>query len=121
MRMTIHAALASTLIAVTLLSAQTLPPPPKYTYDVVSIHRSDPTERSSGFGPGAQGGLKARNNTVVGMLAFAYDVRDYQIVGAPGWATTERFEVNLTPDKSEIVLDSNTGRAELEEIGRAHV
>jgi len=37
------------LAAVAILPAQVLPP--TCTYDVVSVRRSDPAERNSGFGP----------------------------------------------------------------------
>src|SRR5215472_2107156 len=97
--------------------AQT-PPPPTYGYEVVTIHKAAPGQTSSGFGPGAQGGLRARNDTVMQLLTFAYDVRDYQFVGVPDWAQTERFEIQLTPDKSEIVVSQDTTPAEFE--GWAH-
>ena len=106
-------AAASAAAAIGLLQAQTLPPP-TYTYEVVSVHRSDPAERNSGFGPGAQGGLRARNNTTMQMLTFAFDARDYQFVGAPNWAQTERFEVNLTPDRTEIIPDATTGLTQIQ-------
>lgn len=96
-----------------ILQAQELPPP-AYGYEVVSIHPAAPGERNSGFGPGAQGGLRARNQTVVGLLEFAYDTHDYQLEGAPGWAKTDRFEISLTPDRSEIVPGPGMARAHLE-------
>jgi len=36
------------------------------------------------------------------LLTFAWKVHDYQIAGAPGWVNSERFDVNFTPDKTEI-------------------
>ena len=105
---------AAPLIAIGLLHAQVLPPPPRYTYEVVSVHRADPNERNSGFSPGAQGGLRARNDTAMQLLTFAYDARDYQFVGVPGWAQSERYNVNLTPDRTEVVLDETTDLPKLE-------
>jgi uncharacterized protein (TIGR03435 family) len=100
-------------IAIGILHAQQLPPP-AYKYEVVSIRPAAPGEMNSGFSPGAQGGLKARNDTAMQLLTFAYDARDYQFVGAPGWARSERFEINLTPDQSEIVLGPDVPRAQIE-------
>ena len=88
-------------IGIGLIRAQTLPPPPDYTYEVVSIHKSSPDQQGSHIGPGAGGGLSARNVTAMQLLTFAYKVRDYQIAGAPGWMTTERFDMTFTPDKTE--------------------
>src|SRR5215472_548283 len=83
--------------------AQT-PPPPSYGYEVVTIHKAAPGQMNSGFGPGAHGGLRARNDTAMQLLTFAYDAHDYQFVGAPDWTQTERFEIELTPEKADIVV-----------------
>ena len=99
--------------ALTALHAQE-PPAPKYKYEVVSIRRADPAEMNSGFSDGVQGGMKARNVTVLEMLGFAYSLRDYQFDSVPGWAKTERFEVSFTPDRSEIVPGNDTPRAAME-------
>jgi bla regulator protein blaR1 len=80
------AALAAVAVplAIGILRAQSLPPPPQYTYEVVSIRPSAPGNPNSRLGPGPQGGLRVENNTIMQLLTFAYDVRDYQFVGAPG-------------------------------------
>ena len=83
------------------LRAQTLPPPPQYTYEVVAIRPSQPGETRSRLGPGPQGGVRALNNTAMQLLTFAYDVREFQFADAPGWVTSSRFDVTLTPDKPE--------------------
>src|SRR5262249_32545797 len=90
------------------------PPPPTYRYEVVSIRAADPNERNSGFGPGAQGGLRARNDTALQLLSFAYDARDYQFIGVPGWARSARYDVNLTPDRPDLLPESAMTRAQLD-------
>ena len=90
-------------LAIGIMRAQTLPPPPAYTYDVVSIHKSSPDQRRVLIGPGPQGGLRSQNTTAMMLLTYAYQVRDYQIIGAPGWVSSDRFDVSLTPDKAEVV------------------
>ena len=82
-----------------------LPAQPAYKYEVVSIRKAAPGEMNSGFSPGAQGGMRARNVTAIQVLSFSYAARDYQFVGAPGWAQSERFEISFTPDRSEIDPD----------------
>jgi uncharacterized protein (TIGR03435 family) len=89
-------------------------PTSAYTYDVVSIHKADPAERNSGFNPGPQGGLHARNDTAMQLLTFAFEAREYQLVGVPGWAKTDRFEIYLTPDRSEAPLADHANQAELD-------
>jgi uncharacterized protein (TIGR03435 family) len=88
-------------LVIGMLRAQTLPPAPTYTYDVVSIHKSSPGQQGSSLGPGAGGGMRTQNTTAMQMLTFAYQVRDYQIVGASGWVKSDRFDVSFTPEKTE--------------------
>jgi bla regulator protein BlaR1 len=90
--------------AIGIVRAQTLPPPPAYSYEVVSIHPSAPGQTRTGFGLGPGGGLRTINTSVINLLAFAYNVRDYQFVGAPGWASSEHFDVILTPDRPETAV-----------------
>jgi bla regulator protein BlaR1 len=85
-----------------------------YKYDVVSIHKAEPGQTSSGFGPGAQGGMRARNVTALAVIAFSYNVPDFQVEGVPAWAKSERFEISFTPEKAEIVPGQETSRAALD-------
>jgi len=101
-------------LAIGIIRAQTLTPPPAYTYDVVSIHRSSPDQRGEHIGPGAQGGLRMQNLTAMLILTFAYGVRDYQIAGAPSWASSDRFDVSFTPDKAEPALGPGVAANDLE-------
>jgi hypothetical protein len=90
-------------LAIGIIRAQTLPPPPAYTYEVVSIHRSSPDQRRAGIGGGPQGGLRMQNVTAMDMLTFPYGIRDYQIVGAPGWASSEHLKsVSLRTRRSPL-------------------
>src|SRR4051812_16508751 len=99
--------LALALVAFPLLSAAQDPAAPVYRYEVVSIHKSAPDQRNSGFSPGAQGGLRARNDTIQMLLRFAYDIREYQVVGLPDWALSDRYDLELTPEGSEITVGPN--------------
>jgi len=88
-------------LGIGLIRAQTLPPTPAYTYEVASIRKSNPGQQGSSIGPGAGGGMRARNTTAMQLLTFAYKVRDYQISGGPGRVTSDRFHVSFTPEKTE--------------------
>ena len=105
-------------LAIAMLLAASLygqpAPNPRYTYDVVSIHKADPTEPNSGFSSGPQGGLHARNKTAIELLSFAFDAREHQFLGVPGWAKTDRFEIYLTPERSEAPLPDNANQAEVD-------
>ncbi len=84
-----------------IIRAQTLPPAPAYSYDVVSIHPSKSARMGWSIAPGAQGGLRMENVTAMDLLMYAYQLRDDQIAGAPRWATSDRFDINFTPEKPE--------------------
>ncbi len=84
--------------------AQTLPPDPAYGYEVASIHKSEPGPSPTGYGAfavGPQGGLRTIKTSVVELVTFAYNVQDYQLIGMPGWASSEHYDVTLTPDEAE--------------------
>jgi uncharacterized protein (TIGR03435 family) len=103
-----------TPLIIGVLRAQTLPPPPAYGYEVVSIKPSAPGETASRFGPGPQGGIRSQNTAVMMMLTFAYDVRDYQFVGVPGWVRSDRYDISFTPDKPEGAPGPGMSRQQLE-------
>jgi len=78
-------------------------------YEVASVRPSSPTDTSTGIGPGAQGGMRARGFTLMRLLMEAYDVQDYQILNAPQWAHNDRYDVMLTPDTQEVAFDPAMG------------
>jgi uncharacterized protein (TIGR03435 family) len=84
-----------------VIRAQTLPPAPAYGYDVVSVHRSDPAGTGAGMRPGPQGGWRSQNTTAINLLTIAYDIAECQVIGAPAWASSDRYDVTFTPDKSQ--------------------
>src|SRR5436190_20674469 len=95
-------------LAIGLRAFGQAPPEPKYGYDVVSIKKADPGARGVRIGPGPQGGLRTMNTSLMTLLTFSYDVRDYQIIDAPGWVKGESFDVSFTPDKPEALPGPGT-------------
>jgi uncharacterized protein (TIGR03435 family) len=80
---------------------------------VVSFHKADSAEWNSGFGPGPQGGLRARNDMTMQLLTFAFDVREYQLVDVPGWESRTGSTSN-TPDRAEAPLADRASQVELD-------
>jgi len=106
--MHIVATLSSLLVCWPLfLAAQTNPAAskddgPALKFEVVSIKRNTTTlngNRSINRAPG--GDLNATNATLRLLLRIAYDVRDYQIANAPGWAGSDGFDIVGKVDRSE--------------------
>jgi uncharacterized protein (TIGR03435 family) len=106
-------AVASLPFFIGLVRAQTLPPAPAYTYEVVSIHKTPPGQKNVHIGPGPQGGFRTENTSTLVLLSAAYGVQDYQIVGAPGWVASDRFDVTFTPDKTEVGLEPGMAPKEI--------
>ncbi len=89
-------------LAVGIVRAQSLPPEPAYKYGVVSIHKSAPGATGSQWEAGPQGGLRTINTTTLELLEWAYQIPDYRLSGAPGWVSTEHYDVTFTPAEPEI-------------------
>jgi bla regulator protein BlaR1 len=102
-------AMVSIPFAIGIVRAQSLPPQPAYTYEVVSIHPSQPGQTRTYFR-----GYRTQNATAMELLTWAYGVHDYQIADAPGWATSNRFDVTFTPDRKEAPPGPGTGMAQVE-------
>jgi len=84
-----------------VIRAQTLPPAPAYGYEVASVHRSDPAATGAQLGRGPQSGWRSQNTPVMMLLTAAYDIADYQVIGAPAWVSSDRYDVTFTPDKPQ--------------------
>jgi uncharacterized protein (TIGR03435 family) len=63
------------------------------TFDIASIHPSRPGSSGSTYSFTADRGVKVTNGTVKGLIEMAYDVRDFQILGGPGWTDSQFFDV----------------------------
>ena len=81
---------AFSLVAICLtgtLHAQT-------SFETASIKRSEPNNpNGSTFEYRTGGSLRVQSGTLLGLIESAYDVRDFQIIGGPGWVNTDRFDV----------------------------
>ena len=75
-------------------------------YAAVSIHKSDPNERNIRVSEGPQGGIRTTNTSALTLICYAYNLNDYQIAGAPAWASSESFDVMFTPDIAEATPQS---------------
>lgn len=97
--------------------------PSTLVFEVASVKPSGPPSQG-GFG--GQFGLQSGRFTVTGMpltvlIAIAYGVRPYQMIGGPSWMRTDRFDVNAkaedggpapaptplgTPNRMQLLLQS---------------
>lgn len=70
------------------------------TFDVAAIKLGDPLSNGTSFRfePGAS--LQVEGASLKSLIQFAYDLREFQLAGATGWITTERYNIRA---KGEIV------------------
>jgi len=68
-------------------------------WDVISIKARDPNDPSGNQSMSMKGTqLVIENRSVEGMLLFAYGGHKKQLIGIPGWAQTERWDIRGVPD-----------------------
>jgi bla regulator protein blaR1 len=56
------------------------------------------------------GGLRATGVTLRMLLAQAYDVRDFQISGGPGWLNTDRYDITTKVDTGSGDAPNDAGK-----------
>src|ERR1035438_5732549 len=69
-------------------------------FDVASIKLSDPASTGSEIGISPGGNFFAKGITVSALIENSYDVRDFQVSGAPGWLATERYDIVTKNDNT---------------------
>jgi uncharacterized protein (TIGR03435 family) len=79
------------LIATAALFAQSASAP--LTFEVASIKPSDPDARGTQFMFQPPNGVRIVNAPVTMLITFAYNIRDFQLVGAPGWTGSARYDI----------------------------
>ena len=85
------------------------PPPPqmmdekaKPEFEVATIKPSDPNQPGWGININASGIFRTRNTTLNDLIKFAFDMHPKQLVGAPAWADTDKFDLEGKPDKPGV-------------------
>ena len=66
---------------------------PSEVFEVASIKRSDAAINHTMFSYQPGGGIRIEGATLQNLVEFTYDLRDYQLSGATGWITSERYTI----------------------------
>ena len=81
------------------------PPPPKMMddkakpeFEVATIKPSDPNRPGWGINIDRSGQLHTLNTNLSDLIKFAYDMHPKQLVGAPAWVDSEKFDLLGKPD-----------------------
>jgi uncharacterized protein (TIGR03435 family) len=88
-------------------TAWTIPeplPPPKLMdpnakpeFEVATIKPSDPNQPGWALVVNRSGMLNTHNTTLADLIKFAYDLHPKQVIGAPAWFDTDKFDVEAKP------------------------
>ncbi|HZQ43922.1 MAG TPA: TIGR03435 family protein [Acidobacteriaceae bacterium] len=97
----------SALVLAACLFFQT--PAPRLTFDVISIHPSNPNAVGGMIKPiPGDHGYTAQNFPVRLMIALMYKIPLRQVEGGPGWLDTQRFDVEARADSPHSLDDLHT-------------
>ncbi len=84
-------------------------------FEVATIKPSRPGADGStyAFAPGE--GLKVTNGTLKGMIEMAYNVRDFQIAGGPGWIGSQQFDIVAKSAESDAGSQAGNSTVSVDE------
>ena len=75
--------------------------PAPLTFEVASIKPSTETGFRTGIQMQPGGGLRVKGATLKMLITLAYDIRDFQLVGGPGWINSDRWDILAKAGESD--------------------
>jgi uncharacterized protein (TIGR03435 family) len=100
-RMLLAVSLAGSLVSTWQVHAQT--PAASLEFEVASINLIDPSESAGGRLELLPGGRFAATNLPLRTIILrAYDVRDYQLLGAPEWLVKDRYAIQAKAPQASV-------------------
>jgi bla regulator protein blaR1 len=95
-------------VAIGILNAQSSSTRPQF--EVASVKLNTSGANNQLFGSHSPGTFNADNYPLLGLIAGAYNVKPFQIAGAPGWIESARYDVvakpSVNPVKKTITRES---------------
>lgn len=70
------------------------------TFEVASIKPSGPDDHRTMIQMQPGGGVRTTGTTLKVLIGMAYDVRDFQISGGPGWIQADRFDISAKAEQA---------------------
>jgi uncharacterized protein (TIGR03435 family) len=68
-------------------------PPTIPSFDVASVRANVGSDRSMPFSPNPPDGIAFTNRPLESIIRLAYEVQPFRVLGLPGWAHEERFDI----------------------------
>lgn len=73
--------------------AQTTPSQRRPQFDVAAIRPNNSGARAVSIGVPSPGSFRAQNVWLRFLIQVAWDVKDFQVLGGPGWVASDRYDV----------------------------
>lgn len=100
MRGVLLVALAAAVVAIPVFCQA--PSAAKPSFEVATVKPAEPGQRGSMIGMQPGGRLIIKNVPLRGILTFAYNIRDFQLTGGPGWMPTEFWDIEARVDDAGV-------------------
>jgi len=81
------------MLMATVASAQTTPESAHAQFEVAAIKPNNSGARAVTIGSPSPGTFKAENVWLRFLIQVAWNVKDFQVLGGPGWAASDRYDV----------------------------
>jgi bla regulator protein blaR1 len=82
-------------------------------FDAASVRPGAPDDVRGSTFEFPPGGLKVTNGTLMGIIESAFEVRDFQILGAPGWANSDRYNIVARSASDDPAVKTGDRSAEI--------
>src|SRR5580704_16603690 len=80
-------------------------------FEIASVKSADPSIRTSNVLLGAGESLTIVNVPLRKIFMYAYDIRDFQLAGGPGWVGDDRYDIvakTATTDRAAFEATAET-------------
>jgi uncharacterized protein (TIGR03435 family) len=85
-------------------------------FDAASVRPGAPDDVRGSTFEFPPGGLKVTNGTLIGIIESAFEVRDFQILGAPGWAKSDRYNIVARSASGDGSVEISATRRKLQTL-----
>ena len=82
------------------------------SFEAATIKPPDPKGRQAAGFYGQPGGRVFLGVNVKLLVQYAFDLQDYQVIGGPDWAASQRFEITAVPSETSITRNIPVANAE---------
>jgi uncharacterized protein (TIGR03435 family) len=103
-------AVAGASILATMIWGQSAPK--TLRFDVAAIRPSDPATPGARMNIGPGGTLTVVNQPLRKLITYAYDLRNFQLVGGPGWVDTDRYDISAKAPVDDAAGSRDAGGRE---------